>query len=330
MAVVPASLFLDLEGPVHVADFGGPEGAPVVVCVHGLAGSHVGWGPFARELTTSHRVLAVDLPGHGRTPALGRSPAVPDNSRLLAQVLAAISPDPVLLVGHSMGAAVAALTARRHPDLVAGLTLFAPPLPRHGVDLVNATLLPHVALCLCPPLGRRALRRRLERLGPEAYVRAGLALTCSSPEAVAALVPALTAELSAACARGDDPIESFIRAARSVGALVGGGRSYRRALVEVEVPTRVVHGAVDRLLPASELSWLRALRPDWSIDVLEAVGHSPHMEAPARAAAAVRGSGTETRHRTRGTTVRLRSAGRSRGSDRGSRQLDLDPQAAGG
>jgi pimeloyl-ACP methyl ester carboxylesterase len=45
----------------------------------------------------------------------------------------------------------------------------------------------------------------------------------------------------------------------------------------------VIHGQLDRLLRATALQQLTALQPDWPIDV----GHSPHMEAPARTAAAI-------------------------------------------
>src|SRR5204863_477650 len=62
---------LDLDGPVHVADFGGA--GPTMVLVHGLGGSHANWLAVGPALAAHARVLAPDLPGFGRTPLAGRS-----------------------------------------------------------------------------------------------------------------------------------------------------------------------------------------------------------------------------------------------------------------
>src|ERR1700712_3511175 len=58
---------VDLGGPVHVVDFGGNPDGPVVVLVHGLGGSHLNWDLLAPRLTGAARVLALDLPGFGRS-----------------------------------------------------------------------------------------------------------------------------------------------------------------------------------------------------------------------------------------------------------------------
>jgi len=75
----------DLDGPFSWVDHGGPQDAPVVVAVHGLGGSHANWHDLAPLLTQEHRVLAVDLAGHGRTPRAGRSASVRANCQLLGR-----------------------------------------------------------------------------------------------------------------------------------------------------------------------------------------------------------------------------------------------------
>src|SRR6266540_3295814 len=60
------SRWIDLDGPLHYLDLGGPAGAPVVVCVHGLSGSAVNWSAIAPLLTDRYRLLAPDLAGHRR------------------------------------------------------------------------------------------------------------------------------------------------------------------------------------------------------------------------------------------------------------------------
>ena len=56
------SKWVDLDGPVHYVDHGGPAGAPLAVLVHGLGGSHANWAPFAELF----RFVRVDW-RHGRT-----------------------------------------------------------------------------------------------------------------------------------------------------------------------------------------------------------------------------------------------------------------------
>ncbi len=273
------STFIDADGPVHVADFGGPAGAPLLVLVHGLASSHAGWGSLAAQLTADHRVLAVDLPGHGRSPAAGRSTAVLDSSDVLARIVEQLD-EPVTLVGHSMGAAASLLAAASLPDRVERMILLAPPMPQRAVT-ISAAVLPHVAMCLWPWAGRQALRRRLSRAGTVEHVMNGLRRTCGSLEQAARLAPALAAELELALEAGEDPSATFIEAARSVGLLVTHGETYRDAIAGAGCPVLVLHGELDRVLPAGAAATAETLRPDWDTRVLTDVGHSPHMEEPA-------------------------------------------------
>ena len=52
---------------MHYVDFGGPDDGPTIVLVHGLGGSHLNWDLLAPRLTPHARVLALDLPGFGRS-----------------------------------------------------------------------------------------------------------------------------------------------------------------------------------------------------------------------------------------------------------------------
>src|SRR5262245_36769441 len=61
----------DVGGPVHFIDFGGS--GPPMVLVHGLGGSAVNWLAVGPALAQRARVVALDLPGFGRTPPAGRS-----------------------------------------------------------------------------------------------------------------------------------------------------------------------------------------------------------------------------------------------------------------
>ncbi|MCW3843455.1 alpha/beta hydrolase [Micromonospora yasonensis] len=106
------------------ADPGG--GAPAVVLVHGLAVSHRYLTPLAVALSPTHPVYVPDLPGFGLTERPDTPYDVPRHAAHLAAWLDAYHLDRVCLVGHSLGAAVAAALAARRPDLVRALVLAGP------------------------------------------------------------------------------------------------------------------------------------------------------------------------------------------------------------
>lgn len=102
-------------------DFGGP--GPPILLLHGLAGYAGEWRSSARLLIDEYRVFALDQRGHGdserRPQDLSRSAFVAD----CATVITHIGLGPVTLIGQSMGASTAMLTAAAHPRLVRSLVV---------------------------------------------------------------------------------------------------------------------------------------------------------------------------------------------------------------
>src|SRR2546423_11273143 len=125
---LPQSRIVDLDGPVHVVDYGGD--GPAIVLVHGLGGSHVNWLAVGPGLARSARVVAIDLVAFGRTPPEGRSSSVGANADLLGRFVEQEIKGPALLLGNSMGAMISLMTAARSPELVAGVALLDAALPR--------------------------------------------------------------------------------------------------------------------------------------------------------------------------------------------------------
>lgn len=107
---------------LHVMETGPEDGAPIVL-VHGLGTSAATWRHNMGRLATCGRVLAVDLPGFGRSDT-PRSALCADQ---LALVLAAwcrrMALDRARFVGHSLGGEVCLWLASRHPELVEALVL---------------------------------------------------------------------------------------------------------------------------------------------------------------------------------------------------------------
>ena len=281
MSLHPRSTYVDIDGnPVHLADYGGAADGPLIVCVHGLAGSHANWRALASSLTPHCRVMAVDLPGHGRTPRLGRSAAVSANRVVLDRLLQEVIDEPVMLMGHSMGASLSILQAAAEPQTVSALILIAPPAPRARVEVPTRMLASQIALCAWPWLGRRRLSRQLQRMGAAGFVQARLMRTCASLDTIDRLTLELVVDLVESRATGEDAEAAFVEAARSVGFLVARGARYRHALAGVTCPTLLLHGDSDQLLRHRALARLVDLQPQWRVQLLEGVGHSPHMEAP--------------------------------------------------
>ncbi|MFC7879319.1 alpha/beta fold hydrolase [Isoptericola sp. NPDC057391] len=106
-------------------DLGDPV-AGAVVLVHGIGVSERYFRPLARELAVDRRVLVPDLPGFGQSPRPRRAPTVDELAALLVSVLRRRRTGRATVVGHSMGAQVAAAMLRDAPDVVGGAILVGP------------------------------------------------------------------------------------------------------------------------------------------------------------------------------------------------------------
>ncbi|MGW6917240.1 alpha/beta fold hydrolase [Kitasatospora sp. NPDC054939] len=121
-ATESSTLSLD-DGDLHVCQ-DGPRTAPALLLIHGSASSTRSWNAMVPLLRGSHRVIRIDLLGHGRSakPA-DRSYAVEDQARRTAAVLDRLGVERAVLVGHSSGGATATAVAEQRPDLVTALAL---------------------------------------------------------------------------------------------------------------------------------------------------------------------------------------------------------------
>jgi pimeloyl-ACP methyl ester carboxylesterase len=271
---------IDLDGPVN---FTGPSGnGPDMVLVHGLGGSLDNWVAIAPRLAEDYRVTSLDLRGFGRTPLEDSgSTQIEDNRVLLDRFLDEVVGGPAILVGNSMGGMISILEAATEPDKVAALVLVDPVLPfppGHDAD-------PTVASAFGVYMMENAhdiVAAYLEQAGPEASVITTLQL-CSvdmdriPPDAVKGLV-ALAKE------RADMPwaVRAQIEAARSLLELSSSEGEYQASIRAVTAPTLLLHGEKDRLIPLEAAEAAAQLRPDWTFEVLEDIGHVPQLEAPDR------------------------------------------------
>jgi pimeloyl-ACP methyl ester carboxylesterase len=271
---------VDLEGPTHYVDHGGPTTGPALVCVHGLGGSHLNWAAVAPRLTRTCRVLAIDLPGHGRTQAHGRSTSVTADQRLLHRFVTEVVGSPVVLVGNSMGAMVSILAADAHPEAVAGLVLVDPALAQLRVARPDPSVAANFLAYAVPGIGRAFLARHRHRRSPEEAVAEVLRLCCVAPSRVPSDVVAASVELARErrAYRGVD--SEFLAAARSLMRMLALHRSYEAKMRGIRVPVLLLQGEKDRLVSLDAARAVAAANPLWRFEIASGVGHVPQLEAP--------------------------------------------------
>ena len=267
------------------------HGAEPALCVHGLAGSSRNWTDLMDLLRPRLACAALDLPG------FGDSPPRPDGRysiAALAQTVAALiernqlierkQKRSVHLIANSLGGAVSVRLAATRPDLVQTLTLISPALPdsRPRLDLVR---FPVMSL---PRLGARLLRK-YQTLPPQARV-ADVITTCYADPAL--FPPArFNAEVTELARRdtldyATDAMVGSIRALTAEAFRAGRHAAWRDA-ARITVPTLVIYGSHDRLVPPRMAGRAAQAFSGARIVVLPRTGHVAHMENPARVAAEI-------------------------------------------
>ena len=277
---------IDIDGEVNYV---GPVGeGRDLVLVHGLGGSIDNWAAVGPALAERFRVTALDLRGFGRTPlAESGSTQVKDNRVLLDRFLdEVVGGPPAVLVGNSMGGMISILEAGIEPDKVSALVLVDPVLPYPKDHEADQTVAGAFGVYLMEN-AEEIVQGFLNDAGPEQSVMMTLQL-CSvdvgriPPNAVQGLI-ALAHER----AEMSWPARAQIEAARSLMELSWNEDEYLAAIRQVTAPTFLLHGEKDRLIPLAAAEAVAQLRPDWTFEVFEDIGHIPQLEAPDRFVEAV-------------------------------------------
>lgn len=103
---------------LHEAD---DPATPPMLLIHGAGGSHLHWAPDIRRLN-GFRVIALDLPGHGKSDGIGRQ-TIQDYVDAVQDFMDEMDLPPVVIVGHSMGSAIAMQMTLDAPDRVLALVM---------------------------------------------------------------------------------------------------------------------------------------------------------------------------------------------------------------
>ena len=265
----PASKYLNMGDAfiVHYRDEG-PQDAPVIVLIHGSNSFLQTWDKWTTALTATHRVIRLDLPGHGMTGEVrGRGYTRSDYVEVVDAVTKKLRVSRFVLGGNSMGGGVAWAYAHKYPFKVTGLVL------------VDASGAPQPANA-SPPLGFRLARipgvnSLMASITPRALIADGLRSSVADPSKVT---------------KAD--IDRYWELLRYPGNRVatvyrfGYGREPTLpGPLPRRIPTLIMWGAQDKLIPVSSAAWFKQQVPDAQVTIYPGVGHIPMEEIPERSVA---------------------------------------------
>ncbi|MGZ5341682.1 MAG: alpha/beta fold hydrolase [Solirubrobacterales bacterium] len=271
----PEWLVIDWSEQLHSADVVGAkvnyaelgEGPPVML-LHGLSGSWQNWLENIPRLAKRHRVIALDLPGFGASPMPPWELSIPAYGRFLHDFCERVAVPSCAMVGSSMGGFIATELAIHEPQRVEHLALVS----SAGVTWSRARREPaavigRLARAAAPLVFRyqmEGLRRsRLRHLAYRGVVH--------DPRA---LHPELLWEITVPAMRAPG-------LQQAITTLVG--YDIRDRLEEIEVPTLIVWGRNDRVVPSPAAPFYQRLIGDNAeLVVFDECGHLPMVERPVR------------------------------------------------
>jgi pimeloyl-ACP methyl ester carboxylesterase len=267
---MPPSQWVDIDGLVHYVDYGGPVEGPRLVLIHGLGGSLTSWAAVAPALARVGRVLAIDLAGFGSSPGSPRSVTLAANQLLLHRFLERVAGTPAILIGHSMGATIAAMLSAQHPATAAGLIFIDLAMPWQ-LDKQTAPRLAGLATDMVRAGQGRLIVEQAFRRARAGYERASQI----SPQTIERNLTAIRTRLDDGQMNSD-----MLAAARSLTLTVGRRREFASMLSQIMAPVLLLHGDQDRLVPIGAARAAVRANPTWRLEIAEGTGHVPQLEAP--------------------------------------------------
>jgi len=243
---------------------------PVIALVHGITSTSDTWRELLPLLAQRHTVVAPDLLGHGDSAKPRGDYSLGANAAGLRDLLAALGHDRATVVGHSLGGGVAMQFAYQFPERCERLALIASGgLGREVHSLLRAASLPGSELVL--PL--IAAPKVLET---GAAVGAFLARIGLRPSSDLGEIARGYASLGNSRSR-----LAFLHTLRAVIDPLGQRVSaYDRLYLAAEVPTLIVWGERDPVIPAEHGRDAHAAMPGSRLAILPQAGHFPHLERP--------------------------------------------------
>jgi pimeloyl-ACP methyl ester carboxylesterase len=245
---------------------------PPLLLVHGHEQSATSWRWVIPVLARTHRVLALSLPGHGDSaPAVGGYAPGADLAPLVADFLDTLRVGPLHVVGNSVGGAVVLRLALADPARVRTLTL---------VDSagLGREVHPLLALDTLPMIGELAIMISRMPGGDVGRTSMSTAMLFAQPSGV----PAEFFTEQHALGRRPGQLEASTAMARALFDANGQREVLLDNLPTLTMPTLVVWGGCDYVLPASHAKAAVGRLPQGRLALFADCGHLPHVECPDR------------------------------------------------
>lgn len=240
----------------------GQSPLPPLIFLHGITDSHRSFETVLAHLPSTLRALAPSQRGHGNASAPARY-RLTDFASDLEHLMTALSLDKAVLVGHSMGAAVAQRFAIDYPERVAGLVLVGA-FAALGRNPACATFGTAAMATLADPIDRE-------------FVRAFQESTLAHPVPEAMLDTIIAESLKVPARVWKAAWSSLIES------------DLTHDLHRITAPTLLVWGDRDSVATAAEQTTLLRAIQHVQFQAFTGAGHAPHWEEPARFAALVAG-----------------------------------------
>jgi pimeloyl-ACP methyl ester carboxylesterase len=252
--------------------------------VHGIAGSSATWEPIVRMLSPSFTVLAPDLPGHGDSDAPAGDYTLAGAADMVRDLLILLGRRRATFVGHSLGGGVVMQLSYQFPEIVERLVLES----SGGLGTEVSALLRALSLPGAEYLMQLGYAERWLKFSEGMWSRLG-SLGLKAPPGAREMWQSYL-DLADPGAR-----RSFLATLRGVVGITGQRISARdRLYLASRVPTLIVWGEGDHVIPAGHGREAAAQLPGSRLVMLDGVGHFPHAERPAAVAGAIKRFVAET------------------------------------
>jgi pimeloyl-ACP methyl ester carboxylesterase len=262
-----------IVGDLHVVDEGHPTSPPAVL-LHGFAGSLHWFDRFAPLLATDHRVIRIDLLGHGGSAKPATEYSMEAQGAALAETLRQLGIGPALFVGHSFGGAAAVALAERDRSFVDRLVILDEgPSNEYGDQSLTTKLgfVPVIGELMHRVAFPSAIRDGYRDAFAEGF---DIASGFDDPDQVVRDYQAMTFGSYKGSWVGE---EGFLAA-----------RRLDDRLRDLGIPAMMIFGEHDSFFRAHESAEAFRQVPGVRVEVLEGVGHSPVVESPDEVARLVR------------------------------------------
>jgi len=280
--VAPESRFADASGVrLHYNEAG--SGEPSVVLLHGLGSTVTKWRDALPMIATRRRTLAVDLPGFGKSEAPHARYTFGFLAGGIRAFLDATGIDRCVLVGNSLGGTAAMWLAAAWPERVAGLVLVdaALPLPREARP--DPKTIVRMGLASLPGLGEALYSLFVRFKSADWQVADGLRRNVADPTRLSAETLRLMYEEAEERHHRPELRAPLLSAQRNLLWMLSARRAeVERVAASLTVPTLLVWGSDDLLVPlVVGQEWVAKI-PGAELLVLEGTGHNPQIEVPDR------------------------------------------------